>query len=412
MKTEAFKYMSALLGDEWVESALDEYDVFRQSWSPEGRWHHRPPRISPVVPLLYWNSRASIDDVNEPHGTYEPMGFWAGHPREVLDRLTEEIRYFEGYWRDLPNDRGTKNLVWALTSSQRFFSLAHELSTAFFFAHRGDVRVDPLFLDPASSAGKPDFLANTPERSFAVQCKSHDPTAARQFPYDLWQYLAGVFHRVVQDSGRSVHFGVHLKGKMDEKQVRKIAKRVSTLVRKGLSIPYPWQSKVGEFKLTELGEFPKAEQIAKLSLEAFSAREPVYYEIVRIPTMLDGRFRCASLTVTGGPGEDVTDVIRKAVITATKSAETSDPLVVAVHLYHEIDFAEFPERPLVKERLLPWSERFFGDNPRLAMIFLSSNFEAYLLRPVGNMVGMRHGRNGWVMESPAWDHRDVAALGI
>ena len=412
MKTEAFRYMSTLLGDEWVESALDEYDVFRQSWSPEGRWHHRSPNVSPVVPLLYWNSRARFDEVIDPLMPYEPMGFWAGDPGEVLDRLTEEIRYFEEYWRDLPDNRGTKNLVWALTSPQRFFSLAHELSTAFFFAHREDVRVDPLFLDPASSAGKPDFLANTPERSFAVQCKSQDPTAARQFPYDLWQYLAGVFHRVVQDSGRSIHFGVHLKGKMDEKQVRKIARRVSTLVRRGLSTPYPWRSKVGEFKLTELGEFPRAELIARLRLEAFSAREPAYDEMVRIPTMLDGRFRYASLTVTGGRGEDVTDVIIKAVTSATKSAETSDPLVVAVLLYHQTDFSEFPERPLVREQLLPWSDRFFADNPQLAMIFLSSNFESYFLRPVGNMVGMRHGRNGWVMESPAWDHKDVAALGI
>ena len=340
------------------------------------------------------------------------MGFWAGHPKEVLDRLTEEIQHFESYWRDLPDGTGTRNLAWALKRPQRFFSLAHELATAFFFASRDGVWVEPLFLDPQSTAGKPDFLAHTAGGSFAVQCKSHDPTAARQFPYDLWRYFAGVFHRAVHDSGRSVHLGLNLKGKMNEKQVRKIAKRVYGLASNGLSSPYPWRNSVGEFQLVELGEFAKPEQLVRLRLDAFSERDPLYDEVVRLPTTVPGQYRCASLTVAGGRGEDVTEVIRRAVTSATKSRVTSNPLIVAVHLYHEIDFATFSERPLVRDRLLPWSNQFFADNPQLAMIFVSSNFESYLLRAVGDGVGIRHGRNGWVLESPVWDHDQVAALGI
>ena len=148
MKTEAFGYMSALLGEEWVENSLDEYQQFRETWSPESRWHHRLPQLSPIVPMLYWNSRANFDDVDEPHRIFQPMGFWAGHPTEVLDRLTEEVRYFESFWRDLPAGRGTRNLVWAITRPQRFFSLAHELTTAFFFASRDGVRVEPLIPEP------------------------------------------------------------------------------------------------------------------------------------------------------------------------------------------------------------------------------------------------------------------------
>ena len=110
-QTESFGYISTLLGEAWVEKALDSYHLFRQSWSPESRWHHRLPHVSPVVPLMYWNSRANLDEADELHHFYEPMGFWAGHPREILNRLTEEIRYFEDYWRDLPNSRGTRNLA-------------------------------------------------------------------------------------------------------------------------------------------------------------------------------------------------------------------------------------------------------------------------------------------------------------
>ena len=411
-QTESFGYISALLGEAWVEKALDDHHLFRQFWSPESRWYHRLPHVSPVVPLLYWNSRASLDEFDEPHQLQEPMGFWAGHPREVLNRLTEQIRYFEDYWRGLPNGRGTRNLAWALRSPQRLFSLAHELATAFFFATRDGVWVEPLFLDPQSSAGKPDFLAHTAEQRFAVQCKSHDPTAARQFPYDLWQYLAGVVHRVILDSGRSIHFNVNLSGKMDRERVQEVAERVCSLVHAGIRTPYPWRSEAGEFRLVELGVFPEAGQLTQLRLEAFSSGAPLYDELIAFPSRVDDRFRCASLTVVGREGEDVTEAVRRAVISATKSAVTPDPLIVAVHLYQAIDFDQFPQRPLVRKRLLPWSNGFFANNPQLAMIHLSSNFESYLFRPIGDMVGMRHGRAGWVMESPLWDHSNLAVLGM
>ena len=272
--------------------------------------------------------------------------------------------------------------------------------------------VEPLFLDPQSSTGQPDFLAHTAEQRFAVQCKSHDPTAARQFPYDLWQYLAGVFHRVVQDSGRSIHFSVNINGRMGGSEVQKIAERVSALARAGLSTPYPWRSEVGEFQLVELGVIPEAKELAQLRLEAFSSGVPLYDEMVPLPSKVGGRSRCASLTVVGRSGGDITEFVRKTVVSATESAATPDPLIIAIHLYQAIDFAEFPERPLVRHCLLPWSNEFFENHPQLAMIYLSSNFESSLLRPVGDMVGMRHGRAGWVMESPLWDHSSLAALGI
>ena len=180
MRTEASGNISALLGEEWVENSLDEYQQFRETWSLESRRHHRLPQLSSIVPMLYWNSRANFDDIDDPRRTLEPMGSWAGHPTEILNRLTEGIQCFEGFWRDLPDGAGTRNLVWALTRPQRFFSLAHELSAAFLFDSRDGVLVEPLFLDPQSMAGKPDFLAHTAGRSFAVQGKSHDSTAARQ----------------------------------------------------------------------------------------------------------------------------------------------------------------------------------------------------------------------------------------
>jgi len=119
------------------------------------------------------------------------------------------------------------------------------------------------------------------------------------------------------------------------------------------------------------------------------------------------------LAVAGAGGEDLSEVVRKAVTAATKAARTTEPLIVAVHIYHEVDLSEFSDRPLVQNNLIPWSDRYFADNPRLALVFLSSNFERYGLRLVGDdKVGIGHGRVGWVLESPVWDHAEVEALGI
>ena len=182
MATESFGYMTDLLEEAWVEETLNEYHQFRMAWSPSGRWFHRPPQVSPIVPLLYWNSRADFDDVVKPVRPYEPMRFWVGHPREVFERLTEEIQHFEGYWRGIPDGRGKSNLAWALKKPLRFFSLGHELATGFFLDVRPGVWVEPHFLDSRSSSGKPDILAHTADRDFAIQCKSHDPTSAGPFP--------------------------------------------------------------------------------------------------------------------------------------------------------------------------------------------------------------------------------------
>ena len=340
------------------------------------------------------------------------MGFWAGDPFEILNRVAEEIEYFESYWRGLPDNRGTNNLAWALKTPGRFFSLAHELATAFFLGARPGVKVEPYFLDPKASKGKPDILVHTPDRSFAVQCKSHDPTSARQLPFDLWQYFAGVFQRLVEDSGRNLHFTMNLQQRLAEKQIKQISRQIARLIRSGLTIPHPWQAKHGEYQLVDLGETPTTRELLGVRRSIFLSNDPLYDELIPVPSWMPGKYRFASLSVGGRRGADVTKVISKTVTAATRSAKASQPLVISVHLYQDIDFMEFPNRPMVKEHLLPWSEQFFQDHPEVAMIHLSSNHEVYNFRDAGGFIGMKHARQSWVMESPVWAHSDLESLGI
>lgn len=158
-----------ILSNEWVERELDAYQRFRDEWSPTARWYHRRPTVSPIVPVLFWNVRKSPEDVQGPFGS------WRGVPTEVLNRLTEELEMFRGYWEPLPKKRGTDNLRWALSSPQRYFSLLHELATAFQLASKPNVQVEPLFLDSQAVRGKPDIIVRTSRKEFAIQCKSEDP---------------------------------------------------------------------------------------------------------------------------------------------------------------------------------------------------------------------------------------------
>jgi len=78
-----------------------------------------------------------------------------------------------------------------------------------------------------------------------------------------------------------------------------------------------------------------------------------------------------------------------------------------------MDFQEYWSRPTIKQQFIPWIDNFFREYPNVAMIFLSSNNELYLIRGVeDNQVALKHGRQGFVIESPIWDHREVEELGI
>ena len=399
-----------ILGNAWIEKELDEYCSFRHSWSPKTRWYHRRPTVSPIVPILYWSIRDTYRDFEE------PFGYWGGYPVEVLNRLGEEIDSFRYFWEALPDDRGIKNLKWALTSPQRFFSFSHELTTSHFLASRLGVYVEPLFLDPKSTRGKPDFIVKTPQREFAVQCKSEDPSAATQMPYDLFQYFAGIFQRLVEDSGKSYHLTLILKKQINLEYMNRIRNRVENLIKQGITVPYTWNTTYADIELTEIGSKLGAQPIEQIRRRLRSLRsDPLYDEFVpiidNVPTT-DAR-RGSVLFVSGRRGKELDQVIRSAVMMSIKEAPTTLPLIVAVHLYQDIELNEFWNRSSVQQQFKPWTDQFFKENPQVAMIYLSSNHELYLTHAVNkSQVGIKHGRQGFVLESPEWDHNDVKDLGI
>ncbi len=399
-----------ILDNKWIEKQLDDYGSFRTSWSPRTRWHHRRPTVSPIVPILYWNLREMFQ------GFQEPFGFWGGHPEEILSRIGEEIDGFRDFWEALPDSRGTDNLKWALTNPQRFFSISHELTTSHFMASRPEVQVEPLFLDPKSNPGKPDFIVRTPHKEFAVQCKSEDPSAASQLPYDIFQYFAGTYQRLVEDSGKSYHLTLVLKKNLDLGHMNKIRNRLATIIGKRLTIPYPWSTTYCDFELTEIGTELGARSIYELRRMTLSRKgDPLYHEFVPMAdNILDAERRRGSiLFIFGKRRRELYQFIQSAVAKSVQEASTSLPLIIAVHLYQDIDLEEFWNRSSTQQNLKPWTDQFFKDHPQVAMIYLSSNNELYVPRLVNeDQVGIKWARQGYVLESPEWDHNDVKELGF
>ena len=82
----------------------------------------------------------------------------------------------------------------------------------------------------------------------------------------------------------------------------KLAKRLSGLVRKGMSTPYPLKSSLASFQLIDMGEFPRLGDLLRLRYSAFTQEGPVYDELVHLPSLVEGRYRCASLSVADRSG--------------------------------------------------------------------------------------------------------------
>jgi hypothetical protein len=281
----------------------------------------------------------------------------------------------------------------------------------------GNVQVEPLFLDPQSSPGKPDLIIKTPQWTFAVQCKSEDPSRSMQLPYDLFQYFAGLYQRAVEDSGKSYHLNLQLKNNIDLDTINLVFNRISILIKQGISTVYPWRSSYYDLDLFELGDEVTITTIEKLRNKVLHQKgDPLYHEFVKIIDsipVVKSPHRLSSLFISGTRGKELENVIKKATTESYREYHAGYPLVIAVHLYQEVNFQEFGNRPSVKQKLIPWTDMFFKERPEVTMIFITSNHELYAPHLVGtDQVAIKHMRNGWVLESPEWNHNDVAGLGI
>jgi len=172
LTVEQLELLAELVGRDWLESQLKQYQRFRERYSLPSRWWHRTPDVSPIIPLVFWAKPGPLLPLDS------PFGVWRGDPRGILARLIIGIVEFRGYWDQLPGGRGRSRLREVLRHPSTFFGFRHELRLATHLTGSG-YRIVPLFFDPTASKGGADIVVEDGIKTYDIQCKSRNPSTGQ-----------------------------------------------------------------------------------------------------------------------------------------------------------------------------------------------------------------------------------------
>ena len=363
-----------VLDPAWLAHEFKRLERFRERFSPLSRWWHRPPKMSPVVPLFYWPMLGlrMTDD--------QPMGVWRGDPSRILGRLLGAIMEFIDFWDSLPDGRGRKQLRNMLRNAGRFFGFLHEVRLASHIKLSG-YHVEPLFFDPASKRGEPDLIVHDGLRRFDVQCKAMNPSASSEFPYDLFQYFAGAYARLIQDSRRSYSLYLNLKQRVDADGVRRLLSDVSKLIRSGVILGGVYQKPAWDIYLVEygLGQGTESARTA-WQLSGVSQGEPLYFEVAEVGPDIGhpGLTQIATCYVFGQKRRGLEEFVFKTANEAAQAHRGDRPLIISLAVYQDTDMGAYLNGPRVGEIYREWLDRFFEAHRGTAMLMISSNYTRYL----------------------------------
>lgn len=385
-----------VLDPTWLSGQFQRYEDFRARFGCASRWWHRPPKMSPIVPLFYWPF-IGLRDLPD-----EPMGVWRGDPEKALGRLLGRIMEFIDYWDSLPNGRGRTNLRYMLRSPSRFFAFLHEVRLATHIKLSG-YHVEPLFFDPRSDKGSPDLIVRDGDLSYDVQCKALNPSEATDLPYDLFQFLAGVFARLVEESGRSYFLFLHLKKKLDVKAAYSLCGELRELVTPGLTTSGRFESDIWQVQLVELGYGPgevTVETARQMALN--SPGDPLYIEVADLSATgaSDSAPRVSGCFVSGERRRGLEHFVFSEAQSAAADHTGDNPLIVSVSAYQETDMSAYLNGPSVGQVFRDWTARFFARHPQTALLLISANYQRYLELEGGDTA---LGTKYLVVESPQWE---------
>jgi len=375
----------------WIEEQLKAYEAFRKAYSPEGIWSHRPPEMSPLIPLIYWSSREPYIPTNE-----APVGYWIGEPKSILGRLFAELMDFHDYWTGLPYERGLKNLRYCLRSPMRFASFEHELRTAATYKMRTPYEVEPCFLDARSNRGQPDIVLRKEGQHFNVQCKVMDPSASSTMPYELFQYLSGRLGRVCQDYNVHSILSVSLKGgcakTVSKRDVEVIIGRVRKALDRGITTIDSLEFSKGEFTCTHrLGAIPLSERSTHL-LTMFTG-DYLFREVRNLPSLLQSEGLTSICQVSGVRIPPFENYVYPNAVEAAESAPKSNPLIICIHLYPPMDVHGLATNKITHDKLNADFHKFFDKNRHVCLVLVSSYAQQAFWA----------GGNKQTIATPAWE---------
>lgn len=319
----------------WVDEQVDRHDRFRATKSPRNLWSHRRPTTSPLIPLIYEyrNPRSLNQDFT--------LGYWYGEPTLLLAQIAEQVFLFQDYWDNLPNERGRRNLRnFLLRRPHRFSSFLHELMVATHYALEPDSEVEPAFFDPKSGKGQPDILLRRNGKEIGIQCKSRSPIEALDLSFDLFQYLAGLLIRAVEDSERSFRFTLMVKQKLTASDINEIAVKAQNLLASDFYLPFPIRYPKYDLHVRELKNSPAGLSNETLKRVVYKTQGDNFVVGAGLNcTRPTGN--CKNLAVVSVSGPKPLDFVPWTIKTAWDAAGSSPsniPMILALHLLGSVDF--------------------------------------------------------------------------
>ncbi len=393
---ERMELLTKIVGSEWLESQLAEYRTFREHCSVPSRWWHRPPDVSPIIPLVYWakpGPRYVLD---------EPFGMWQGDPSGILYRLVAAIAEFQGYWQNLPNNLGLRNLRDKLYSPKRFYGFRHEIALATHLMHWG-YDIEPCFFNPNVKKGSADIIVKDGDNTYDVQCKARNPSAAYALPYEVFLYFAGRWARLVFDLGVSFSLFLKLKKRVNCPRIDQLLDSVAPLLSVKSTAPRKTRNDFWDAEVLEIGygtEQTSPESLTDLTLSRSGAILYSDMELLRpgtesIPPLI------SDCRIVGSDQGVIEDHIFTTADKAASAHTGTNPLIISVNLYHEVDIFEYLNSPKVAPQYYSWCRRFFSRYPRVALLLLSTGYDRYFQR---DEIHFELRKNYLAVESPNFDN--------
>lgn len=362
-----------LAGRSWIDSELESFSRFRLENSPKDLWSHRRPKTSPLIPLVYAYRNPSR------HYQEFSLGYWFGDPIIQLAQIAEQIFLFEDYWDNLPDGRGKNNIQkLLLRRASRFSGFIHELTVATHFAMQQDVEVEPAFFDPSSNDGEPDIWVSQGKEKIGIQCKSRSPIDAMDLSFDGFQYLAGLFIRLVEDGTRNLRLEFSVNQKLTNEIVNGIGKQIKGLVNDNLALP--WSTKQAKYglgiqEIDTLGQEISEKLVARFVNDA-KANNFVFGAGVNCSSP---KGTCKNIAIVSVTGTKPLDFIPWVVQTARKAAASSPantPMILALHEFGTIDFTKVVNQAAGSE-IEQQLKSTFSKHTNVHSLSISCDYRAY-----------------------------------
>lgn len=398
LNPERLKQFIDIADPTWVKDQLVKYEAFRRSHSPKNNWSHRPPSMSPVIPLIYWSSREPYEPTNEPY-----MGYWSGEPKSILGRFVTHILVFKDYWGKLPDDIGLKNMRWFIKKPSRFASFEHEIRTADVYKFRTPYEVEPCFLNPRSKKGEPDIILRKGTKIFNVQCKCMDPSTSSSMSYELFRYLLGCLGRISQDcdihSYLTVNINKDIESSITRKDVDSILVRLRELLKKNLSVVGIQPFSGGNFTFHH--EPSRNRRPSHLSDQFTMWSKGYLFQERR--TVFSKVFKTYKITtvcqVTGGVFPSFESYVYPRFEEAAREGPRNIPLIICLHLYPPVPVYNYRWDHQVQKKVIPDINKFFDRNRHVCLLLISSNAQMALPVSVKEQMVLTP---AWEIESPSW----------